>query len=91
MEIVVLASGVGICLSALSSLSCVDRRGDRDFGGQVTVDLRPGEKVEGVSWKSQDLWILTREARPGEKHETYRFKEHSVLGLFEGQVTIRER
>ena len=76
VEIVVLASGVGICLSALSSLSCVDRRGDRDFGGQVTVDLRPGEKVEGVSWKSQDLWI---------------FKEHSVLGLFEGQVTIRER
>ena len=30
------------------------------------VVVPPGMKVEGVSWRETDLWLLTRPARPGE-------------------------
>lgn len=31
------------------------------------VVVPPGMKVEGMSWRETDLWLLTRPARPGEE------------------------
>lgn len=62
----------------------------RQFGGTMEVDLPEGQKLINVTWKQNDLWILTRDARPGERSENYKFDESSALGIFEGTVKIRE-
>lgn len=62
----------------------------KSLGGDMTMDLEPGEKLEMITWKEDDLWYLTRPMREGEKAETHVFKQSSVTGIFEGTVTIVE-
>ena len=63
----------------------------KDLGGSMTIELKPGQKLEEVTWKETDLWILTRPFREGEEPETHTFQEDSEWGLLEGTVTIIER
>jgi len=37
------------------------------------------------------MWYLVRDAKPGEKPETYHFFEESSFGMFEGQITLKEQ
>ena len=62
----------------------------RSFGGEMTVELEPGQKLEEVTWKDTDLWFLTRPFRDGEEPETHIFQEDSEWGVWEGTVTIIE-
>ena len=62
----------------------------RKFGGNVEINLKPGEKLSNVTWKKDSLWILTKPMRPTDIAETYSFKEDSTFGLLEGTVTIKE-
>lgn len=64
----------------------------KSFGGSMTVELEPGQKLEEITWKEDDsLWILTRPFREGEEPETHTFYEDSEWGVLEGTVTIIER
>jgi len=65
----------------------------REFGGNMTLELEPGEKLEEITWKDDDdsLWYLTRPMRDGEEAETHIFKQSSNFGVFEGTVTIIEK
>lgn len=63
----------------------------KSFGGSMTVELEPGQKLEEITWKEDDLWILTRPFREGEEPETHTFQEDSEWGVLEGTVTIVER
>ena len=62
----------------------------RKMGGDMTVQLKPGEKLVNVTWKESSLWFLTRPMRANEPAETYKFKEDSTWGVLEGTVTIVE-
>ena len=62
----------------------------RKMGGDMTVQLKPGEKLVNVTWKESSLWFLTRPMRSNETAETYKFKEDSTWGVLEGTVTIVE-
>lgn len=62
----------------------------REWGGSVTLDLDPGQKLEEITWKDDSLWYLTRPMREGEVAETHLFQESSEFGAFEGTVTIIE-
>jgi len=63
----------------------------KSFGGSMTVELEPGQKLEEITWKEDDsLWILTRPFREGEEPETHTFYEDSEWGVLEGTVTIIE-
>lgn len=62
----------------------------KDFGGEITIELNPGQKLEEITWKDSNLWILTRPFREGEKPETHTFYEDSEWGVFEGTVTVVE-
>ena len=63
----------------------------KNFGGSMTVELEPGQKLEEIIWRGGDLWILSRPMREDEQPETHTFYEDSEWGLFEGTVTVVEK
>lgn len=62
----------------------------RSFGGSMTIELEPNEKLEMITWKEDSLWYLTRPMREDEEAETHVYKQSSEFGVFEGTVTIVE-
>ena len=62
----------------------------RSFGGNMTLELEPGQKLEMITWKEDSLWYLTRPMRDDEEPETHTFQQSSEFGVFEGTVTIVE-
>ena len=62
----------------------------RDFGGEITIELPPNQKLEVITWKEDSLWYLTRPMREGEEAETHIYQQSSEWGVFEGTVTIIE-
>ena len=62
----------------------------KSWGGSMTLDLNPGEKLEEITWKDDSLWYLTRPMKEGEIAETHTFQQQSEFGVFEGTVTIIE-
>lgn len=63
----------------------------KNFGGDITLELDPGLKLEEITWKDDSLWYLTRPMRDDEKPETHVFKQSSEWGVFEGSVTVIEK
>lgn len=51
----------------------------------------PGHKVVNITWKGDNLWILTRPMREGEQPEVLTFSESSTYGVLQGHVVVRER
>jgi len=78
------------CLFVLGCLSCTSQQVARQFGGTAGVTVPAGQKVVLVTWKVDDLWILTRPMKEGEEPEKYEFQESSSWGIFEGTVVIQE-
>ncbi len=74
----------------LTLCGCSEKTRAKSFGGSTSIDLEPGEKLEEVTWKDSNLWILTRPMREGETAEKYTFSEDSEFGLIEGTVYIIE-
>ena len=62
----------------------------RIAGGTTEIDLPEGLKLEEITWKDDDLWYLTRPRRDDEPIETHTFTQSDNLGIFEGNVIIRE-
>ena len=62
----------------------------KKWGGTVNLTLNPGEKLEEITWKDDDLWYLTRPMRDGEHAETHEFNQSSDIG-FEGKVIVKEQ
>lgn len=62
----------------------------RSFGGDMTLELEPDQKLEMITWKGSDLWYLTRPMRDNEEPETHVFEQSAVFGILEGTVTVIE-
>lgn len=78
-----------ICL-ALILCACTGQERARVWGGTESLKLQPNEKLVLVTWKENNLWILTRPMKPEENAETYTFGESSAWGVAEGKVIIKE-
>ncbi len=63
----------------------------KEYGGTMTLELKPGEKLEEITWKDDSLWYLTRPMEEGEKAVTHTFQQSSEFGVFEGTVIVIER
>ena len=63
----------------------------KHLGGTTKVELEQGKKLLNVTWKEDDLWLLTIDRPKDEQPKTYQFKEVSNAGVFEGTVIIIER
>ena len=71
-------------------VGCTQNIRAKKFGGSATIQLEPNRKLVNVTFKGDNLWLLTRQARPEEIPETYSFKEDSSWGILEGTVIIKE-
>ena len=71
-------------------IGCTSQQMAKGFGGSMTVDLPPGQKLVVATWKNSDLWYLTRPMRDGENAEVQSFRESSSFGIMEGVVKFVE-
>lgn len=62
----------------------------KSFGGSMTLNLEPNQKLEEITWKDDSLWYLTRPMTDDDIAETHTFQQSSEWGVFEGTVTIIE-
>jgi len=78
-----------ICLFSFSLCGC--NMMARKFGGTSNIELEQGKKLIMITFKDNDLWILTRNRYANEKPECYEFQEDSNIGILEGTVNICEK
>lgn len=64
--------------------------GAKKLGGVYTINLKENKKLVNMTWKDDEMWILTRDARPTEFSEKYTFREDSKFNMIEGKVVIKE-
>lgn len=76
---------------ALSLASCTENDRVKNFGGNGDIELAPGQKLEMVTWKSNELWVLTSIRPDSVKPQTYQFSEKSSWGIVEGSYKIVEK
>ena len=63
----------------------------RNFGGNTTINLEPGQKLVEATWKGDaDLWYLTEPMDSDYTPKTKMFKESSMMGVMQGTVTFIE-
>ena len=62
----------------------------KKVGGSANIELPPKSKLVLITWKGDNLWVLSRPFREGEKAETYTYQEDSKWGLIEAKIVIRE-
>lgn len=70
--------------------SCTENARTRHWGGSMTYDLPAGQQLMMVTWKESDLWILTKDMDENHTPQTYSLKESSSLGVWEGEIKIKE-
>ena len=86
----IIIASIIMCLTG-----CTENNRVNNWGGEMTVDLPEGQKLEEITWKVDDnndahLWYLTRPMHEDEFPETHVFQEKSSWGIWEGTVTIIE-
>lgn len=62
----------------------------KKVGGSATIILPDNQKLQLVTWKKDNMWVLYRPMRADEQAETYTYQEDSKFGLIEAKITIRE-
>lgn len=62
----------------------------KSFGGSMTLNLEPNQKLEEITWKDGSLWYRTRPMTDDDIAETHTFQQQSEFGVFEGTVIILE-
>ena len=82
---------LGIALVATIFTSCTENQRARKFGGDQTITLAPGQRLDNITWKEDQIWILSHPAADGEPAEVHTFHEKSSFGVIEGTITIVEQ
>lgn len=62
----------------------------KKYGGSMTINLNKDERLVNMTWKDNDLWILTT-TDSNQSPKVYKFKEDSRFGILEGVITINEK
>ena len=63
----------------------------RNFGGSQTIELEKGQRLVEITFKDNDLWILTEPMDSDYVPKTKTFYEDSNLGVMQGKITIIEQ
>ena len=80
-----------IFLFTVTLLTSCDHYVTRQFGGNSTIKLKPGEKLIEATWKGDgDLWYLVEPMDSNYVPKTKIFKESSMMGMMEGSVIFIE-
>lgn len=71
-------------LLLISLFSCTDNQRARNFGGTEHVKMPPNHKFINLSWKQDDLWIVSQDTTT---NIIYCW-EKSSFGIMEGEIVI---
>ena len=63
----------------------------RNFGGSQEIKLEKGQRLVEITFKYNDLWILTEPMDSDYVPKTKTFYEDSNLGVMQGKITIVEQ
>ena len=85
-KILIIITGAMLCLTMTGCQSAT-----RYYGGSMTLELEPDQKLEEITWKDNSLWYLTRPMTERDIAETHTFQQSSTWGIAEGSVTIIEQ
>lgn len=77
-------------VALICAFSCTENQRARSFGGEETIQLEKNRKLVNLTWKQDNLWILTTYAEKTDTAKTYYFQEESSFGMLEGTVKIKE-
>jgi hypothetical protein len=65
--------------------SCTENTRVKHFGGTMTLELKPNEKLINITWKESQMWVLTEDTVTHYKY----FREKSSWGIWQGEVIIK--
>lgn len=74
--------GILVCITYIS---CTDNARARTFGGKEVVQLKSNEKLINVTWKNNNMWLLTQDTLTSE----FFFREKSSWNVFEGEISFK--
>jgi len=82
-----------IAITALLTLvACTENARVKNFGGTGELSVPADQKFVNVTWKENELWIVTRVRTAADTtYDTYRFQEESSWGMVEGTYIITEK
>lgn len=70
--------------------ACTQNGMTRNWGGKRRIEIPKNNRLIEVTWKEDNLWMLTCPTDSDYKPKTYKFTEDSSWGLYEGEITIVE-
>jgi hypothetical protein len=79
-----------LALTLLFAAGCGQNTMAKSFGGTDTVRIPKDKKFVNITWKQEDMWVLTRKRENGETPTTYYFQEKSNWGIFDGTIIVQE-
>jgi uncharacterized lipoprotein YehR (DUF1307 family) len=65
--------------------SCTQNARTRNFGGSEELQLKPNEVLINITWKENNMWVLTEDTLTNIKY----FRENSNWGVWEGEVIVK--
>lgn len=68
----------------MATLTSCDQERTKYFGGSTTIELKPNEKFLNMSWKENNIWVVTQDTLTGISYS----REYSEHGIFNGEVEI---
>lgn len=74
----------------LSLSSCSENQRAKQFGGEMTVRLKPGEKLMMATWKGANLFYLTEPMEEDYVPKVKNFYEDSSYGIMQTHVKFIE-
>lgn len=81
-----------LLLLSLLLVSCTENERVKHFGGQGTLEVPENRRFVNITWKEDNIWIVTRERTAGEvEKKVFFFEEKSALGILEGSFKIVEK
>ena len=83
------AENIALMVAVLLLTSC-ENFATRNFGGSQTIELEKGQRLVEITFKDNDLWILTEPMDSDYVPKTKTFYEDSNLGVMQGKITIVE-
>lgn len=86
----VMLCGLVMLFAIVFFAGCTENTRAKKYGGTATTKLSCGEKLVNITWKEDNLWLLTRPMKADDEVETYEFKEDSNWGVMEGKIVIVE-
>lgn len=74
---------VALAISSVFS-SCTDNQMARNYGGTEEVTLQDNHELLNVTWKQDDMWIITKDTTTNICYA----QEKSSWGLLEGTIVL---